>query len=126
MRGSSRGKLLVIPLFSSHVFVAQISKKIPFSKWQLKKSILLVLPKCFKIKKTSYICKLLKTLYRKTFPSVYDLTFIDTAQWTHSLIKLFVLLKRANQEERVFLFLRLLRVSLYTVHKDCWVVFIFK
>ena len=49
---------------------------------------MLVLPKCFKIKKTSYICKLLKTLYRKTFPSVYDFTFIDTAQWTHSLIKL--------------------------------------
>ena len=119
MRGSSRGKLLVIPLFSSQVFVAQISKKLPFSKWQLKKSIFLVLPKCFKIKKTSYICKLLKTLYRKTFPSVYDLTFIDIAQWTHSLMKLFVLLKRANQEERVFLFLRLLRVSLYTVHKDC-------
>ena len=126
MRGSSRGKLLVISLLSSHVFVAQISKKSHFRSGNLRNQFFLVLPKCFKIKKTSYICKLLKTLYRKTFPSVYDLTFIDTAQWTHSLIKLFVLLKRANQEERVFLFLRLLRVSLYTVHKDCWVVFIFK
>ena len=58
-------------------------------------------------------------LYRKTSPSVYDLIFIDTVQWTYLLIELFVLFKRANQEERIFLFFRLQRVSLYTVHKDC-------
>ena len=62
------------------------------------------LPKCFKIKKTSYICKLLKTRYGKTSPFVYDLIFIDTGQWTYSLIKLFLFFKRANQEERIFLF----------------------
>ena len=34
-----------------------------------------------------------------------------------------MLFKRANQEERIFLFLRLQRVSLCAVHKDCWFVF---
>ena len=82
--------------------------------------------KCFNIKKTSYIYQLLKKLYQNTSLSVYDLIFIDTARWSYLLIELFVLFKRTNQEKRIFLFLRLQRVSLYTVHKDCWFVFIFK